>query len=187
MSVAAGRAGAAALVLLLSWSCSPSGRRAPERAPQPVLAPPAAAAVWPAVLAATRAAADSGAYAEADSALRTFSEQFVGTPESAESVYWRALLLLDPQNPKSSTSAAAAALDAYLAGGQAQHRFGQVTVLRRAVGLVDSLRIAATPKPPAPVQRDTLLDQELERLRAELAVAKTELERIKRRLATPRP
>jgi hypothetical protein len=181
------RRAACAITLLAVSACGPGRSRRTE---PPVAAPPAAptaADVWPGVLAATRAAADSGAYASADSTLRRFSEQFVGTPQSAESAYWRALLLLDPQNPSASSAASAAALDAYLAGGQLQPRFSEVTVLRRAVALVDSLRIAAIPKPAPPVPRDTLLDQELERLRAELTVAKSELERIKRRLATPRP
>ena len=182
-----GRRGVVALAVALSTSCSSARLRSVNDVPPPPTAAPTASTVWPNVLAATRLAADSGAYAAADSALRHFSERFVGTPESTESVYWRALLLLDPQNPNASSAAAAAALDAYLAGGQVQQRFSEVLVLRRAVALVDSLRIAAIPKPPPVVPRDTLLDQELERLRAELALAKTELERIKRRLAPPRP
>jgi hypothetical protein len=182
-----GRAAALGLAVLASAGCGASRSRESERARPPVIVAPTAATVWPDILAATRAAADTGAYAAADSTLRSFSDRFVGTPESAESVYWRALLLLDPRNPSSSSAAAAAALDAYLAGGQAQQRFSDVMVLRRVVATYDSLRIAATPKPPAPIPRDTLLDQELERLKAELAKTKEELDRIKRRLATPRP
>ena len=181
------RAAALALAMLVSAGCGPSRSRESARSRVPVVVAPTSATVWPEVLAATRAAADTGAYAAADSTLRSFSDRFVGTPESAESVYWRALLLLDPRNPAASSAAAAAALDAYLAGGQAQQRFSDVMVLRRVVATYDSLRIAAAPKPPAPTPRDTLLDQELERLRAELAKTKEELERIKRRLATPRP
>jgi hypothetical protein len=177
------RAGLVLLALVVACSRSRAVAPVPDVAP----APPTSATLWPDILAGARAAADSGRYSTADSTLRRFAEEFVGTPESAESMYWRALLTLDPVNPASSPAAALAALDAYLAGGPANLRYAEATVLRRTVGLLDSLRIAAAPKPPAPVPRDTLLEQEAERLRTELATAKAELERIRRLLARPRP
>ena len=173
------------VVLALAAACSRS--RSVKPVPEVVQAPPTSATLWPNVLEGARAAADSGRYSTADSALRRFAEEFVGTPESAESMYWRALLTLDPLNPAASPATALAALDAYLAGGPANVRYTEATVLRRTVGLLDSLRIAAAPKPPTPAPRDTLLEQEVERLRTELAAAKTELERIRRLLARRRP
>jgi hypothetical protein len=179
------RVRALSVALVLSLGCA-----RPQPAPQTPAAapaPPASTTLWPDVLAGARSAADSGRYSVADSMLRHFGEEFVGTPESAESTYWRALLTLDPLNPRASTAGALAAIDAYLAGGPSNVRYSEATVLRRTVGLLDSLRIAAAPKPPPPVPRDTVLEQEAERLRTELATAKAELERIRRLLARPRP
>ena len=176
---------AVGVVLALSLACS----RSRSTPPPAVVVPetPPATLLWPDVLAGARLAADSGRYATADSALRAFAEEFAGTAESAESMYWRALLTLDPLNPTTSTASARAALDAYLAGGPSNPRYAEATLLRRTVGLLDSLRIAAVPKPPPPIPRDTLMEQEMEKLRAELASAKGELERIRRLLARRRP
>lgn len=124
-----------------------------------------------------------------------------GAPELApsDSLYWTALLHLDAMNQKGSTDSALKFLDAYLARDTAQRHRLEALVLRRlardAMQLARveaALQQARTTEParagaePAP-RRDEEAVKEIQRLRDELAKANEELERIKKRLAAPKP
>ena len=123
-----------------------------------------------------------------------------GAPEPAasDSLYWKAVLHLDALNRKGSTDSAIKFLDAYLARDTTQRHRLEALVLRRlardAMQLARveaALQQAKTAEPvkagePAP-KRDEEMVKEIQRLKDELAKANEELERIKKRLATPKP
>ena len=64
----------------------------------------------------------AGRFDDAQRALTTFGDQYAGSREAGEVLYWRAVLELDPQNTDGSTKAAAQSLDAYLALDSIAHR-----------------------------------------------------------------
>ncbi|HEX7019924.1 MAG TPA: hypothetical protein VF159_07945 [Gemmatimonadaceae bacterium] len=162
---------------------------------------------WPAALSLAQKRAADGRIESADSLLATFAVRYPGTSEADESLFWRAVLELDPTNHVATNTGALSLLDAYLSkapGGE--HRTEAVT-LRRLSGHLESLtKLAASAmsnaqdanaaaananarvaeakteaKPPDTSSQDA----EIKRLRDELAKANAELERIRRRLAQP--
>lgn len=192
---------AAFLLLGTSAGCARiQAMRGHAPAPEPAAASaPRPASEWPGTLRAAQAAARTNDFARADSLLRAFSERHTGSAESAEAAYWRGLLFLDPASPGSSTRLALTELEAYRAGGNIQPRFTEATTLRRLALHLDSLRAALSTARTAAatlaaagtgmIARDSVRtrDEELARLRTELDQTKAELDRIRRRLAAPRP
>jgi len=136
-------------------------------------------------------------FASADSTLRAFAARFPGTPSAAETVYWRALVRLDPTRDEQPSAEVLREvrtwLDAYIAGGPVQPRYLEATTLRRLASLLDSLRAAAgAPRgalPSATLLRDSIKvrDDSIARLQKELEQTTAELERIRKRLAPRRP
>lgn len=182
----------AAFVFLTAASvavgCAPL-RSEPPPPPLPV-AP--ATAEWPEVRSAVQEAAARGAYPRADSLLVAFAERYPSAPEGADARYWRAVLLLDPANEGGSAKAAITTLDEYMAEGPSRTEFVTARVLRRLAQQMDSLRSVEAPPPGRPtglVPRDSVRvrDEEIARMKAELDQTKEELERLRRRLAVPRP
>jgi hypothetical protein len=177
------RLGAAALLALVALSV------ACPRPARPKGAAPARPSVeWPAVLGDAQRAWQGGRFDDAARALTTFEEQYAGSREAREVLYWRAALELDPTNTAGSTQAAAHALDAYLALDSIQHR-EEAALLRRVTGLITSLsadvqasKAAPPPQPPPPaLLREK--DDEILRLRDSLTKTSAELERVRKRLA----
>ena len=143
---------------------------------------------WPAVLGDAQRAWQAGRFDDAERALTTFSEQYAGSREAGEVLYWRGVLQLDPQNTDGSTKAATQSLDAYLALDSIQHR-EEAALLRRVAGLVTSLsadvqasKAAPLPAPPPPALLKEK-DDEIARLRDSLTKTAAELERVRKRLA----
>lgn len=141
---------------------------------------------WPATLGVVRAAVSSGRFAAADSVLTAFEAEHGGTPEAEESAFWRVLVRTDPRNPAFAPADARAALDGYLARGDAQRRV-EAEVLRRMLATIDSLRTAQTSLRTAAEARDRAREEELQKVRDELQRTQAELDRIKRRLGSPKP
>ena len=145
---------------------------------------PAAERDWPAAYLAAQTAADRGAFAEADKDLADFAASHANSPQALESGYWRAVYKLDPANKDASTKDAIAGLDRYLANPDGTHR-GEATTLRRIAAQLQSLdRALSVPKTD---ETAATRDEEVKKLRDELQATKDELERIKRRLAAPKP
>lgn len=170
--------------------------------------PPPASRAWPPTLAIAQAYAARGEFAVADSSLSAFAGRYPGTSEALESAYWRAVYRLDPSNRDLSIESAIASLDSYLADTRPHQHTAEARTLRRVAGELDRLnRLAGNalaqqirdvnaaptarvstsePRPdaakPAP---DTAAQDEIKRLKEELAKANAELERIRRRLAQP--
>ena len=147
---------------------------------RPAFLRPAAEREWPAAYLSAQAAADRGAFGDADRALSEFASAYPNTAAALESGYWRAVYKLDPGNKDANTREAITGLDRYLAAPDGNHR-GEATTLRRLAGQLLSLDRALNQKADEPAR-----DEELKKLRDELQATKEELERIKRRLAAPK-
>ena len=141
---------------------------------------------WVATLAAVQLAVDSGRFGAADSILTDFERSEPGTRDASESAFWRAMLRADPRNPAFTPAGARAALEELVAASPGDRRT-EVQVLLRLLALSDSLRTSQTAQRAATEVRDRARDEELQRLRDDLARTQAELDRIKRRLGPPKP
>lgn len=192
----------AALWLTLSQGCIAIHR------PSFIVEP--AARSWPATLDLARQRAAQGRIESADSILAVFAVRFPGTPEATESLYWRAIMELDPTNRVATTPGGLSLLDAYLREAPMGAHRTEAVSLRRIGGRIENLtNLAASAMAHAenasvavananaraaeakaevivkPAPEQTSQDGEIKRLREELAKANAELERIRRRLAQP--
>ena len=123
------------------------------------------------------------------------------SPEAvADSLYWSALRNLDPTSKNGTLDAGIANLDAYLASAAKLKHAAEATVLRSLARNAQQLaRVEATLQQrvaaadgkqkgePDSKTRDDEMVKEIQHLKDELAKANDELERIKKRLATPKP
>lgn len=170
---------------------------------------------WPGVLAGAQSRAVSGEFAAADNALVAYALAHPDTREAVETLYWRAVFKLDPANTDGSVTAAIASLDTYLASVRPREHVAEATTLRRAAMQIESLNRAAADASAhaksaesnaadakaaaADAKADAKVadanasavmdakDSEIKRLKDELAKANAELDRIRKRLATPPP
>lgn len=118
-------------------------------------------------------------------------------PEAADSLYWRAIGLIDAANTNGSTDSALHYLNLYLAEGVVQRHRLEATVLRqlaRDALLLARVQAALQQQKPDTVRvrtegrgRVEEALKEIQRLKDELAKANEELERIRKRLANPKP
>ena len=133
--------------------------------------------------------ATAGNYPVADKLLADYATKYPATPEAAEAMYWRALYKMDPSNSAAAPRDAAVLLDGYLASGTSTHRTEAQTLRRVASALEAQSHVVAPASTKTEVVKveDKARDEELARLRDELSRANAELERIKRRLAQPKP
>ena len=123
------------------------------------------------------------------------------SPEAvADSLYWSAVRNLDATNKNGTLDAGIANLDAYLASPAKLKHATEAAVLRSLARNAQQLarveatlqqRIAAVDTKqkaePDSKTRDEEMVKEIQHLKDELAKANEELERIKKRLATPKP
>jgi len=118
-----------------------------------------------------------------------------------EQLYARGLSQLDPENTGGSVDSAAGLLDAYLAHDGYAERRPEARALRKLIvdaqqlekveaalrrerATSDSVSLPANADAPS---RDSAALRQIERLKDELAKANAELERIRKRLAAPKP
>lgn len=172
--------------------CGLLGVAACQSAPVQIAQPaPVVQTDWQTTLAQTSQEVTAGRYGVADKLLLDLATKNPGTAESTEALYWRALYKLDPANPATTPHDAAVLLDSYLAAPDGRHR-PEAAILRKVAATLEA-RSGLTPttviaKSDAPlVVADKTKDDEMQRLREELAKANAELDRIKRRLAQPKP
>jgi hypothetical protein len=176
------RAATALLAVALSAGCVPY-RQTPPRGPSA----PTAASEWPVAYTTAVNEARESRLGLADRALTDFAQRFPDSPEAAEVPYWRAVYKLDPSSP-TSIKETAALLDAYLAGAPAGLHRVEATALRKLITALDARTAALATQAIVPVPRpeDKAQQEEILRLREELAKANAELTRIRRRLAQPK-
>lgn len=117
---------------------------------------------------------------------------------AADSLYWRAVRHLDPSNRNGTLDSAIVYLDAYLACKEKLSHATEASVLRslarnaqqlaRLEAALQQARASADNRPrESDKGRDEEYVKEIQRLKDELAKANEELERIKKRLAAPKP
>ena len=133
----------------------------------------------------------------ADRLLIDFAEGHANAPEAVETSYWRAVFKLDPLNLTARPRDAAVLLDDYLNAPVTIAHRGAATTLRRAAMALDrpaqpiqpaSSAASGSTAPAAAAPADAKArDEEMQRLKDELAKANAELERIKKRLSQPNP
>ena len=157
-----------------------------------------AADEWTETITEATVAAHQGRYKSADSVLARFMSTHWGSWEAREAAYWRAVYMLDPENPDAAPRDALPLLELYLADSSVVTHSQAARALWALASRQDSLRLAlleATAKPDtlvAPVEpstqaspREDELAREVARLKEQLDQTTAELERIKRRLTTP--
>jgi len=149
--------------------------------PSPPPEPP-----WPRTVTAVRAAVDSGQFSTADSILAAFERVERDSPDVAESAFWRAMLRADPRNPAFQPEEARRGIEAYLAGPNPRRRT-EAGVMLRILELSDSLRAAHVAQRSAAEGRDRAQEEEIQKLRDDLQRTQAELDRIKKRLGSPKP
>jgi hypothetical protein len=137
-------------------------------------------------LAAVQTAVDSGRFAVADSILAAFERVEPDSPDASESAFWRAMLRADPRNPEFAPADARRGIEAYLATPNPRRRT-EASVMLRMLALSDSLRAAQAAQRSAADARDRARDEEMQKLRDDLQRTQAELDRIKRRLGSPKP
>ncbi|MDB4882413.1 MAG: hypothetical protein JWL95_1179 [Gemmatimonadetes bacterium] len=149
---------------------------------------PTAASEWPAAYAQASSEARESRFGIADRVLTDFAQRFPDSPEAAEIPYWRAVYKIDP-NSAPATHDAIVLLDSYLANVPAGlHRLEAMSLRRVATALeTRNAALAAQTLVPVPKADEKAREEELLRLRDELAKANAELTRIKRRLSRPKP
>ena len=167
-----------------------------------IVPPPPVQSDWDRTLSNARRNVADGNYFAADKILDEFLRTHPGTPESRETMFWKAAYLIDPANDRGSLDAGIAALDAYLADSSAGLYREQATVLRRtaavAQGIANASRVATADTSATPAAKDTVivvsktrdeqiaaLKDQLAKSKDDLAKAQAELDRIKKRLANP--
>jgi hypothetical protein len=136
----------------------------------------------------------------ADSVLVDYATRHAGSSYAMESLYWRALIRLDPQYGSAGAREALPLLDLYLADQQKRTHRDEAVSLKRAAEeimrlntLVDiamgkaqsstATAVEARGDARAAIAEAQAREAEFRRLRDELAKANAELERIKKRLA----
>lgn len=173
-----------ALVALLAGSGCLPVRRLPSDDPST----PTAATEWQSVHVHAMTEARASRTAAAEKALTDFAQRHPGSPEATEVPYWRAVLKLDPANP-AAIRESMAMLEAYLANAPSgMHRVEAETLHRLGLALEQrNAALAAIPPAVIPRPDDKAREEELQKLRDELAAANAELDRVRRRVSRPRP
>jgi hypothetical protein len=148
---------------------------------------------WADALAQADREALAGRFGVADRVLADFAERHASLRESYDALFWRALYKLDPTNATATPREAQTLLDSYLSAPVSVAHRGAATTLRRIAAALDrpapaTAAVASTSNASTPsTATDKSRDEEVARLKDELAKANAELERIKRRVATPKP
>jgi hypothetical protein len=184
-----------ATALLLSACALSHASRAPAR--------PSAPEAWPRASAVAAEQVAAGRYAAADRWLADFAVEYAGTSEAALATVRRAIYMADPANQTSTAHAATALLDSTLTTSLDSATRADVRAVRRIALALEraatgtssgsNAGTAGTPSSSASENSSTrpedskARDEEIQRLRSELAKANAELERIKKRVAQPKP
>lgn len=158
--------------------------------------PEAIAGEWTVVLDQAGQEVQAGRYASADQLLLGFQQHYPSAPQSGDASFFRALYKLDPANTTASSHDASVLLDAALSAPAPATRRADALALRRIAAALEAKPSVVTvvvpgkETPAASSRADAASkekDEEIARLKEDVAKANAELERIRRRLATPKP
>ena len=137
----------------------------------------------------------AGSYAAADRMLADFATQYAGTPQAVAASVRRALYKADPANAVGSAHEATVLLDSTLAMPLDSATRADARSMRRLTMALEHAALAPSGNAATPGSTDAsaraddtkATSDEVQRLRNELAKANAELERIKKRVAQPKP
>lgn len=173
-----------------------TGCSAVMRASRTPLQPPAPAA-WESASSLAASRVGAGSYAAADRVLADFVTTYPGTPQAIAATLRRAVYKADPANQTATARDATVLLDSALAMPLDSASRADARVLRRitmAMERAASLASAnggasgaSSADSNARTEDSRASSDEVQRLRSELAKANAELERIKKRVAQPKP
>jgi hypothetical protein len=148
-------------------------------------------------VAQARMMAGAGQFRDADRALSRFAAEHATEPAAVDATYWRAVLILSPSNQSRSIDTALTLLDAYLAAPKPLAHLDEAMALRDLAADAQGLakvqaalrqaRAANADQGNSDTRTGEEATKEVQRLRDELAAANAELERIRKRLANPKP
>jgi hypothetical protein len=174
------------LCVTLSACALPAARTTPS--------PERIAAEWTVVDAQAAQEAQAGRYDGAERLLLEFQQRYPGSAQAPEARFYRALYKLDPLNPGGSLREGVTLLDSTVGAPTNTPHRADAAVLRRLAMALDAKPAVVTVTAPAkegaatPARVDTSVrDDEITKLREALGKANAELERVKRRLAAPKP
>jgi hypothetical protein len=174
------------LCLTLSACVLPAARTTPS--------PERIAAEWTVVWAQAAQEVQAGRYDGAEQLLLEFQQRYPASAQAPEARFYRALYKLDPSNPVGSPRDAVTLLDSTVGAPATTPHRADAAALRRVAIALDAKPAVVTVTTPAkdgaasPARVDTSArDDEVAKLREELGKANAELERVKRRLAAPKP
>ena len=155
------------------------------------------AADWRMTAARVSVEAEAGRYADVERLLAEFQRTHEGSAQAPDAAFARALYRLDPANGVATAAEARALVDSLLPVTTDTARRGDLALVRRVAVAFESrpavVRVpvaggtSATPTAPAKPEELKSKDDEIARLKEELGKANAELERVRRRLATPKP
>jgi hypothetical protein len=157
---------------------------------------PPAPEAWARASAVAAAQVGAGSYVAADRMLADFATQYPRTPQALSATVRRALYKADPANQTASPREATALLDSALAmpldsaGRSDALAMRRITAaLERAAALASNASGSSSSSSDSEGKPDESKSSsdEVQRLRNELAKANAELERIKKRVAAPKP
>jgi len=156
-----------------------------------------AAADWRMTAARVAVEAEAGRYTDVERLLAEFQRTHEGSAQAPDAAFARAVYRLDPANGVATAAEARVLVDSLLPVTTDTARRGDLALVRRLAVALESrpavVRVpvatgttaaAATPAKPEEMKSK---DEEIGRLKEELGKANAELERIRRRLATPKP
>ena len=173
---------------LLCIGCHRAVPPASVAAPPPVVvALPQPLSEWPTTLADAQRAAGAEQFDEADRILLRYGLKYQGTPEGAESDFWRAVFKADPSNPGPAARERIALFDAYLTAGPSAARYLEAMVFRRLLETVTATRAALADFRGGADSRQRAREDEIKKLSEDLDRAMAELDRIKKRLTPVKP
>lgn len=155
---------------------------------------PPATEAWVRASAVAAAQVGAGSYAAADRMLADFATQYAGTPQAVAATVRRALYKADPANESATAHDATALLDSTLAmpldsaaRADARSMRRLTMALEHAAAIAASSTASSGSTDSARADDTKASSDEVQRLRNELAKANAELERIKKRVAQPKP
>jgi hypothetical protein len=127
--------------------------------------------------------------------LADFAAQYPGTPQALAATVRRALYKADPANQTASAREATILLDSTLAMPLDSAARADARAMRRITMSLERAASVSTGGGSSAASSDSAMrsddaksnSDEVQRLRAELAKANAELERIKKRVAQPKP
>jgi hypothetical protein len=172
---------AGALVAVILNGCAAPGQRRAVASEAATVAA-ASASSWAITLLDAQREAERGRHAEADRSLREFAERAAPAPEATETMYWRAVFMLDPGNTAGSPREASGLLAKYLEADVPLAHRTEASILQRIAASLAAPREAAPARSGA---ADATREAEMKALKDELEQTKAELERIKKRIAPP--